>query len=82
MLVLSRRVGESIRIGDDIEISIVEIRDGTTIKLGISAPRDVTVLRSELLETTEENKSAMHEVTPDMVRRLLGSIQSSNDNKK
>jgi carbon storage regulator len=47
MLVLSRKVGESILIGDDVEITIVEIR-GNKIRLGIEAPRDVTVIRSEL----------------------------------
>ncbi len=78
MLVLSRRPGESIRIGDNIEISIVEIKDGSAVKIGISAPKNVTVLRSELLLTAEENKAAMESTSADAVRKLLGSINTDN----
>ena len=53
MLILTRRPGESIQVGDDIEISVLEIR-GSQVRLGINAPADILVLRSELLE----NKSA------------------------
>ena len=51
MLILTRRPGESIQIGEDIEISVLEIR-GNQIRLGINAPADVLVLRSELLNKT------------------------------
>ena len=47
MLVFTRRAGEAVRIGDDIELSVVEIGE-STIRLGIDAPRAVRVLRSEL----------------------------------
>jgi carbon storage regulator CsrA len=47
MLVLTRKLDESIRIGDDIKITILRIK-GNTIRLGIEAPRDVRVVRSEL----------------------------------
>lgn len=47
MLVLSRQAGESVQIGEDIEISILEVR-GTVVKVGVSAPRQVTIYRSEL----------------------------------
>jgi carbon storage regulator len=50
MLILTRRPGESIQVGEDIEISILEIR-GNQVRLGINAPADVLVLRSELLES-------------------------------
>ena len=49
MLVLSRKPGQAILFGDDIEISIVEVR-GDTVRIGISAPRNITILRQELLE--------------------------------
>ena len=49
MLVLTRRKGESITIGDDVKIIIVEI-DGNQIKLGIEAPREIEIYREELYE--------------------------------
>ena len=49
MLVLSRRIGESIVIGNHVTVTILEIR-GDHVRLGIDAPRDVTVHRSEVLD--------------------------------
>ncbi len=58
MLVLTRRAGESIRVGDDITITIVE-SDGHNVKLGIEAPRSVTVHREEVFQRIlEENRKA------------------------
>lgn len=48
MLVLSRRLGEKIFIGDDIVVTVVSVRDGK-IRLGIECPRDVPVYRQEML---------------------------------
>lgn len=49
MLVLTRREGEMFKLGDDIEIEILDIKPGV-VRVGIRAPRSVRVLRSELLE--------------------------------
>ena len=58
MLILSRRVGESITIGKDIVIKVVEI-SGNQIRLGIDAPREVRVLREEINNAMkEENRAA------------------------
>jgi carbon storage regulator len=54
MLILTRRPGESIQVGEDIEISVLEIR-GNQVRLGINAPADVLVLRSELLESKAQS---------------------------
>ncbi|WP_027625840.1 carbon storage regulator CsrA [Clostridium lundense] len=58
MLVIGRKKGESLLIGDNIEITVVKVEDGS-VKLAISAPRDVAILRKELYkEVEEENKKA------------------------
>jgi carbon storage regulator len=53
MLVLSRKKGESILIGDQIEVTVLEVT-GDGIKIGISAPKDVGILRKELYVSVEE----------------------------
>jgi carbon storage regulator (csrA) len=59
MLVIGRKKGESILIGDDIEITIVKLDDGQ-VKLAISAPKEILVLRKELYkEVEEENMNAL-----------------------
>lgn len=47
MLVLSRQAGESVRIGENIEITVLDVRGGT-VKIGVAAPRSVRIFRSEL----------------------------------
>jgi carbon storage regulator len=49
MLVLTRREGETFRLGDDIEIEILDIKPGV-VRVGIRAPKSVRILRSELVE--------------------------------
>ena len=58
MLVLSRRIGESIVIGDDITVTVLEVR-GDVVRLGIDAPRSVTVQRSELLKQSSDSHEAV-----------------------
>ena len=57
MLILTRRSGESIRIGDDITISVIEVR-GHQVRLGIDAPRTVVVHREEIYERIKKEKEA------------------------
>lgn len=59
MLVVKRKQGEALLIGDDIEINIVSIDNGS-VKLAISAPKSITILRKELYkEVEEENQNAI-----------------------
>lgn len=53
MLVLSRKTNESIMIGDNIEVRVVEVT-GKSVKLGIEAPRDVSVHRKEIFEAIKD----------------------------
>ena len=56
MLVFSRRKDERIVIGDDVEITVVDIR-GNRVRLGIVAPKEVTVHRREVYETIQSQKA-------------------------
>lgn len=57
MLVVRRRAGEAILIGDGIEIAVMEISP-TRVKLGVSAPRAVAVARKEMMGVAEDNRRA------------------------
>lgn len=57
MLVLTRRVEEKIKIGDNIVVSILSI-EGSIVKIGIDAPREVTILRMEVLEQIKKENIA------------------------
>jgi carbon storage regulator len=74
MLVIRRRPGESLFIGDDVEI---EILDSTPshVKLGIRAPKDVLVLRREIRLTQQQNRAASQEVSNAALSRLLHSLR-------
>ncbi len=57
MLVITRQPGDSILIGDDIKVMILEV-SGDKIKMGIEAPRSVRIMRSEVLDTVKSNLEA------------------------
>jgi len=59
MLILSRRINEKIMIGDDVSISIIEIR-GDQVRIGVDAPRTVKVFRQEVFDSIKaENRAAV-----------------------
>ena len=60
MLVLSRQRDESIVIGDDIEVTIVDVR-GDKVRLGITAPKHVSVHRREVYEAIQREKEQAHD---------------------
>lgn len=69
MLVVSRKIGESILISDEIEISLLDITDGIA-KIGIEAPKKIKILRKELLREIElENKESINNLE-DVLKKL------------
>ena len=75
MLALSRRVGESIIIGDNVEVMVVSV-SGDTVKLGIAAPREIPVNRKEIYELIkQENKKAAQssQINTSELSKLIGN---------
>lgn len=71
MLALSRKANESIIIGNDIEITILEVK-GEQVKIGIKAPKSVPVYREEVYtQIKEENKEAVTDAMADNLKKLF-----------
>lgn len=72
MLVLSRKKGEVIVIGDNIELTVLGV-DGDTVKVGIKAPKDVEVFRKEVyLAIQQSNKeAALSQIDTDILKKLF-----------
>lgn len=82
MLVLRRRPGEAINIGDDIIITVLTSDDGGA-KLAIEAPKSITILRSELVVAMDVNKDAAKESgKPQDLLTLLGGMKVQPTDKK
>ncbi len=74
MLVLARKTDQSILIGDDIEIKVVSIDKGV-VKLGIEAPKELSIIRNELLEDIKElNKEATKQASNQQLKELSSKI--------
>ncbi|MDQ1583915.1 MAG: carbon storage regulator [Microbacteriaceae bacterium] len=74
MLVLTRKIGEKILIGDDIEVTILDIR-GDGIRVGIDAPRGVKIQRDEVLRAVEAANREASQPTGATDEQLLASLQ-------
>ena len=74
MLILQRKAGESLLIGEDITVRVMSV-DGVRVRLAISAPEDVSILRSELVTATAANRdAAMEESAPTALLALLDGV--------
>ncbi|MEK3807031.1 carbon storage regulator CsrA [Metabacillus sp. SLBN-84] len=69
MLVLTRKTGEAIKIGDDIEISVISI-SGDQVKIGISAPKHIDIHRKEIYLSIQEENSKAADVSLNLLSQL------------
>lgn len=69
MLVITRKEGQSILIGDNIEISISKIEDGS-VKIAIDAPREMTILRKELYKEVEKENLQASKVDVNLLKSM------------
>lgn len=80
MLILQRKAGESLLIGEDITVSVLSV-DGTRVRLAISAPKDTPILRSELVKATAANlDAAQEESAPGELLQLLDAVLDEDGN--
>jgi carbon storage regulator len=77
MLVLRRRVGESLLIGEDVEIEILAIA-AQGVKIGIRAPRETVVLRKELKITQQQNEAAAQGLTGVNFKQALEKLRGGS----
>lgn len=75
MLVLSRRVGESVVIGDNVTITVLEVR-GDVVRVGIDAPRSVAVNRAELLQELESSNRDAASPSEETVASLTKALRT------
>ena len=78
MLVLSRQRDETIMIGDDVEITVVDIR-GDKVRLGITAPRHIQVHRKEVYDAIKRENEKAARLTPQDVPEQVDEAEGGND---
>ena len=64
MLILTRKVGESLMVGDDITVTVLGVK-GNQVRIGINAPRDVAVHREEIYNRIHDGSETAPEPTPE-----------------
>ena len=81
MLVLTRKLGENIRIGDVIEITVLEVRSGQ-VKLGIDAPPEVKVHREEIYARIQAENRRAASSSPDALREAARELPIRPDESR
>ncbi len=76
MLVLTRKLGESIAIDDEIKIVVLQIK-GRQVRLGIEAPRDTKIHREEVYLAIQEQNKAAAESKPEEVKKVAKLLRAS-----
>ncbi len=78
MLILTRKLGESIRISDNIIVKIVEL-DNRHVKLGIDAPRNIAVNREEIYERIQKENEAASAAESNNLKNIADKLRSNTE---
>lgn len=71
MLIITRKVGESLIIDDNIEIVISKVQDGN-VKIGIKAPKNISILRKEIYEDVKNENKAAQNIDVNILKTISG----------
>lgn len=80
MLVLSRKINQSIMIGDDIEIMVVDIKQDQ-VKIGIVAPTSIKVYRKEIYDEIKASNIEAQKISAEKIKNLLNKTPKNEENK-
>ena len=78
MLVLRRKAGDGFAVGDSVNIAILGVDPSGTVSIGIDAPRDVLILRSELQQATSANQDAAQPAPLQLITELEQSMSEED----
>jgi carbon storage regulator len=81
MLILTRKLGENIRIGNDVRIVVLDIKGGQ-VKLGIDAPPNISVHREEIYEKIRDENRRASEISADEVREVAEALRRNRRSRK
>jgi carbon storage regulator len=86
MLILTRRVGETLMVGDDVSVTVLGVK-GNQVRIGVNAPKEVSVHREEIYQRIQREKmarleAALHNQTGDnqAISSYMGESENPNDN--
>ncbi|MDA8085565.1 MAG: carbon storage regulator CsrA [Nitrospiraceae bacterium] len=77
MLVLTRKSGEAIRIGEDITVSVVEVREGH-VRLGINAPQGIRIYREEVYERIVKDNMVSSSISIDEFSKIKEAVKGED----
>ncbi len=81
MLILTRRVGETLMIGDDVTVTVLGVK-GNQVRIGIDAPRDVAVHREEIYERIQREKEGGEEAVEEVAEEAVEEVAEYDANEE